>query len=466
MGNNQKGSELISFIAEFLQGKRVLILGYGREGRSTLNLIVKTGIKADLTIADKNEASLNVYELISKNHCRVLSGPDYLNTINHYDIVIKSPGISLKDVDYDKSRITSQTDLFLKVYGSRTVGVTGTKGKSTTSSLIYHILKSVFPDTVFGGNIGIPLFDLADRIGENSKIVCELSSHQLEFTNHSPHIAVLLNLFQEHLDHYKSFLDYQKAKLNIALYQKPRDYFIYHSEDQNLQLLLKSHEQIKSNKLPMSINQDPINTNGIPAAIIEGKLSSNLPGEHNRLNVKIAAASSFLMGAGLSDIEAALKTFNPLEHRLEFVGIFNDKKFYNDSISTIPESAIAAVESLKPVYTLILGGFNRGIDYNNLAEYILNSDTRSIITTGPAGATIYRLLIDKGFTQAEIEGSHTGSNNRILIHKDAFDDAVAEAIKNTPAGSTCLLSPAASSYNEFKNFEYRGNRFKELVSAQ
>lgn len=452
-----------NFLQSELSGKNILILGFGREGKSTLKLLKEIIPLESITVADKNGSALIADEIISNSGIRLKYGDNYLNELSAYDVIIKSPGVSLKDIDITqfKNRITSQTDLFLAKYGHQTTGVTGTKGKSTTSSLLYHILKSYTKNALFGGNIGIPLFDLVDEIKPDTKIVCELSSHQLENSAHSPHIAILLNLYQEHLDHYNSYLDYQLAKYNIALNQKPADYFIYTSSDKHIACLLEEYP-VDGKLVPFDLREESnkgICISGSDVVIRLDKevlkvlpldFKCKLQGKHNRNNVLIAAAAAVLEGVPFQIIENAVSTFEPLEHRLEYVGDLNGVKYYNDSISTIPEAAIAAIESLKPVDTIILGGFDRGIDYFLLIEYLSKGFVKNIVTTGPAGKHIHELL----------------SIYRPVIksfYYDKFDDAVMKAIELTPTNGVCLLSPAASSYNEFANFEERGKRFKSLV---
>lgn len=431
-----------NFLKENLTGKKVLILGFGREGRSTLKYLDEISIDAELTVADNNEQSFANDSLIKTKGIETISGSHYLDSIKKADIIIKSPGIPLNPEDFEKDpkSITSQTDLFLAVYKKQVTGVTGTKGKSTTSSLIAHILSSYYKDVLFGGNIGIPLFDLIEKITPLTKIVCELSSHQLQFVRHSPHVSILLNLFQEHLDHYNSYEDYQKAKYNIALFQDEDDYFVYNSEDPLINKLIETYPA----------NGQKVNFSSELFKILPDDLQFNLPGAHNRINASIAAAASAIQGVPSAAIIESISTFKPLEHRLQYVGSFGGRKFYNDSISTIPEAAIAAIESLKPVDTIILGGFDRGIDYTILVEYLKKGNVRNVVTTGPAGYRIFNVI-------SEIEAIEE------LCHYDKFDAAVKKAIELTPKKGICLLSPAASSYNEFVNFEERGRRFVELV---
>ncbi|MBP5304459.1 MAG: UDP-N-acetylmuramoyl-L-alanine--D-glutamate ligase, partial [Lachnospiraceae bacterium] len=214
-------SDYMERIKEFIGGKKVLILGFGREGRSTFDLFAKAGTAAKISIADANTA-LTLPEGFPQTV--VHTGANYQNHIFNYDIIMKSPGIVLEpQVLTETERITSQAELFLKWYGKQTIGITGTKGKSTTTTLLYHILKENGKKTILAGNIGIPAFDILDQIEEDSLIVCELSCHQLEYTKYSPHIAIFLNLYEEHLDHYGSFEKYKEAKMNIFKYQDKDD---------------------------------------------------------------------------------------------------------------------------------------------------------------------------------------------------------------------------------------------------
>lgn len=452
-----------NYLREFLSGKKVLILGYGREGKSTLNYLNANIPDTNITVADRNESAFISDLFIQSGYFATLSGNEYPDDLTQFDIIIKSPGISLnnRNVIFNAGSITSQTDLFLAVYGKQTIGITGTKGKSTTSSLIYHILQSGNQPVLFGGNIGTPLFDLIEKITPETRIVAELSSHQLEYSSHAPHIGILLNLYQEHLDHYNSYIDYQKAKYNIALYQDPDDYFIYSAEDPLIMELIANYPA-KGVQLPY--NKGNCQTTGIGLEgeeiilknagrrirLLPGEFKLQLPGDHNRSNAVIAAAAAALSETPSEDIRKAISTFKPLEHRLEYIGTIHTVKYYNDSISTIPEAAIAAVESLKPVDTLILGGFDRGIDYSVLINYLSGGFVKKIVTTGPAGWHIYNMLLDH---KTKVEA----------YYFDTFDVATKKAIEITPISGLCLLSPAASSYNEFKNFEERGRRFREIV---
>lgn len=454
-----------SILKSATNGKRVLILGYGREGKSTLKLLRASCPETDLTVADLNSEIILQNPELNSTDIKVISGPGYLEHIHHYDLVIKSPGISLHHagIPFDPSKISSQTDLFLQAYGSQTVGITGTKGKSTTSSLLYHIFKGYTSNCLLAGNIGIPLFDLVPHINPETRIVCELSSHQLEFISRGPHVAILLNLFQEHLDHYASFYHYQLAKMQIGLKQEKNDAFIFHAADMNIAELMHAN-QPQSRLFPLYNNEFSKNGIGISGnhiilryadnerILLPSEPETKLPGPHNLLNIMAASAAASLMNIPAQSVAQGVASFSPLEHRIEFVGVFRNKYYYNDSISTIPEATMAAITTLHKVNTLILGGFDRGIDYSALILFLADRKDIRLVFTGPAGMRMKKML------------DTLSSENVTYEMADSFDQAVNIASQLTPEGGICLLSPAASSYDSFKNFEERGRRFKDLVS--
>jgi UDP-N-acetylmuramoylalanine--D-glutamate ligase len=315
--------------------------------------------------------------------------------------------------------------------------------------------------TVLAGNIGVPVLDIVDDIQPDTIIVLELSSHQLEFVHASPHIGILLNLFEEHLDHYNSFADYQQAKFNIARYQSPEDYFICHTQDELAAALLKK-KKIKSELRGFSLDKDGISKSYVRNnffCTLQGKKEAKicgitdefpLQGEHNLLNTtSVIAALSCLPDMDLSRTEEAINSFKCLPHRLEYVGKKGGIIFYNDSISTIPQASIAAVRALKNVNTIILGGFDRGVDYQPLVDFLENSAIEHFIFTGEAGKRMLQLF-------------HKREDKEFLF-RETYEEIVALAKSCTKRGGICLLSPAAASYDQFQNFEQRGNRFRKLV---
>ncbi|MBP5528329.1 MAG: UDP-N-acetylmuramoyl-L-alanine--D-glutamate ligase [Bacteroidales bacterium] len=410
-----------------LEGRRILIAGYGREGKSAERLIQRLVPQADYTVAMQVENGK--WKTESGEWCA-----DW-----PFDMVIKSPGIpnyQLSTVNYQL--ITSLTDLFLQVYGDMTIGVTGTKGKSTTASLIHHLL----PGSILAGNIGIPLFDILDELKEDSLVVAELSCHQLENIHRCPHVAVLLNLFQEHLDHYENYMGYKMAKMQIGLKQRVGDHFFYCTDNKELCEMVKSYElRVKGELHPYSIND-------ISCGEREVLKACPLEGEHNRSNALVACRVATLMGIQVS--KGQLSSFQGLRHRMEKVGEVRGIIWYDDSISTIPAAAIAAVKALGRVDTLILGGFDRGIDYSPLVDFLKEHPIKNLVFVGQAGRRIF-------------SATQPLSHSATLIEDD-YTKIVPWCAEHTPQGGVVLLSPAAASYDAFKNFEHRGDFFAEQIS--
>lgn len=417
---------MFDLILNRLRGKRILVLGFGREGRSTWRFLHKYLPEATVAVADKNEMELVQY-----------FGTSYLEAIYDYDIVIKTPGISLKDFDTKGVEITSQTDLFLSQFHSQTIGISGTKGKSTTTSLIYHLLKSSGRDAILTGNIGIPCFDVMEEIKPDSIVVYELSAHQLEYVHNSPRVGVLLNVFEEHLDHFGTFERYKAAKLNLLRFMDKDDTAIIHES-----LSLDAHrviasEATQSRTFSLFDLDNIIDRTALP-----------LKGDHNLLNVKVALLACDAYGMDFHELIPYLYTFKPLEHRLEPVGIFDGVSFVNDSISTIPQATIQACKALGRVDFLLLGGFDRGIDYQPLADYLKENPVPHLLFTGKAGERMMRLMKAPAFT-----------------YYASMEQAFAYIADHAKKGDVVLLSPAASSYDQYKNFEERGRKFKTLAQA-
>ena len=454
---------MFDIILNRLRGKRILILGFGREGKSTLRFLNKHLPEAVVAVADKNEMEAVQY-----------FGTGYLEAMYDYDIVIKTPGISLKDFDTKGVEITSQTDLFLSQFHAQTIGITGTKGKSTTTSLIYHLLKSSGRDAILTGNIGIPCFDVMEDIKPDSIVVYELSAHQLEYVHNSPRVGVLLNIFEEHLDHFGTMLRYAEAKLNIMRYMGEDDTAVIHES------LMEDAWRLFVNNIVFSLFDidDLVDRTALP-----------LLGEHNLLNVKAALLACYAYGVDVRELVPYLYTFKPLEHRLEPVGTFGGVTFVNDSISTIPQAAISACQALGRVDFLLLGGFDRGIDYQPLVDYLKEHPVPHLLFTGKAGERMMQLIKQYGVSTLRGTSGTAGStacNSEVpepvegptqkakvpepvegptLYYYASMEEAFAYLATHAKPGDFCLLSPAASSYDQYKNFEERGRKFKAFAEG-
>ncbi|TSC75687.1 MAG: hypothetical protein G01um101430_181 [Parcubacteria group bacterium Gr01-1014_30] len=387
-------------------GASILILGFGREGKDTLKFLKKVFPQKTISVADAK---------LDKN---------YLKTIDNYDVVIKSPGvpIHLPEVEkaYKRSKVTSQTEIFLENCPGKIIGVTGTKGKSTTSFWIYQILKRAGFGVKLVGNIGKPA--LSHLLGAKPRdiFVYEMSSHQLYGLKSSPHVAVLLNIYPEHLDYYQTLKEYTLAKANITKFQKKTDYFIYNSLSETCRKIAK------------------------------GSFAQKIPirGRYYELNKAAAIAAALIFGA-----RGCIK-FKTLPHRLEFVGELGKIRFYNDSLSTIPQAATLALEHLGPdVETVILGGFYRGQEFGNLAKKILSSKIKSVILFPTSGEKIWQAILKYQRNPSAV--------NHFFVNNMA--DAVKLAYEHTGANKICLLSPASPSFGIFKDYRERGNLFKKYV---
>lgn len=432
---------MIENIIEDLSAKKVVILGFGLEGKSTYSFIRRHS-DMPLVIADKNKSILSDEKLKKDNNLSFICGDDYLEKLNEFDIIIKSPGIFLEDESL-REKITSQLNLILKYNKKNVIGVTGTKGKSTTSSLIYEAIKATGNDVFLLGNIGKPILDQIENMNEKTFLVIECSAHQLQFVNYSPSISVILNLLEDHLDFFKTVENYHKMKLNIFKYQSREDVAIYLSECKNISNYLT--DEFLSKKVALDFH-DTYGT------YLEKKYEipeMKIIGENNKKNALIALAVCDCLNLDLEKAKSGLSEFNGLEHRMEFVGKYDDVLYYNDMIATIPEATISAVLSIKIVDTLIIGGMDRGINYDILVDFLNKDNVGNLICMPTTGHKIAKLLKEDIKT------------NVYLVND--LEEAVQIAKKVTKKDKACLISPAASSYEYYKNFQEKGKHFKELV---
>lgn len=459
-----------AYINKLFSGRRVAILGFGREGRSTYRLLKRHVPGVKLMIYDKNpHVSLPDDAATGNEQIHISTGPDYLSGIAEADVVIKSPGIPFSVLDGIslKGVITSQTEIFLSLYRQQVTGITGTKGKSTTASLLYEILERGGKDVVLLGNIGVPCFDMSGSIGKDTVIVFEMSSHQLEGIKLSPSAAIFLNIFEEHLDHYASYESYQQAKLNIVRWQVKGDLCIYNPENSALERLIPKLDPVsktimlgddRSSGFYGNVffdGEDLVCRLGDEVTRFSGLSRKRmLAGEHNLVNISAAVAAAVAKGVDAELIEEVVADFRGLPHRLEYAGSYRGVVFYNDSIATIPEATLAAAEALPDTDTLILGGKDRGVHIESLMDGLSRSGISNFVFTGDAG--------ERMLAMAE---KMPAFRDKHLHMAASFDDAVTHAARITSPGKICLLSPAATSYDAFPDFAARGNRFKELVKT-
>ncbi len=445
----------LEWISKF-ENKKIVLLGFGVEGKSTFKFLKQHVSWCEIQVMDQSPDYVESYLEEDQLNAFVYSREDYLNIDSDVDYVFKSPGIPYKQIESHIPRecLTSQTNEFVRAYREKVIGITGTKGKSMTSTFLYELLKKFEVKAELVGNIGKPAFDYVGG-DEVDYYVYEMSSHQLETAHESPSIGVVLNLFEEHLDHYHSYEHYGLAKLNVSAYQLENDLFICGQLESNLQDITQNFSGKKAyilspanNEGVQKLNNQICVTLGQEALHIPCDMERILLGEHNLVNMAVAVYIAMYLGYKDKHIILdAISKFKGLPHRLSFVRKVNGVSYYNDSISTIPLATIAAYKAIANVDTIILGGMDRGINYEALVVFLNEHPELKLILLPDSGHKIYKQLLDQ----------------RRCFLVDTMEEAVTIAADETDAEMACLLSPAAASYGFFKNFEDRGNQFEALV---
>ena len=446
---------MIEKIEPWIKGKRILLLGYGREGQSTWNVLRRLGTYEALDIAD-----LKAPAAVPEDGTVWHTGPDYQKCMDDYDVVFKSPGIVLERPENEyRCSILSQTEVFFQCFRDQIIGITGTKGKSTVTTLLYHLLKQARMDALLVVNIGIPALDHMEEVKPDTRIVFELSCHQLEYMTVSPHIGILVNIHEEHLDHYGTMEKYVEAKHHIFKNQRPDDILICNvqclpEEGTCPSGLIRAGMDGSGKELDVVQEQDGtwVHFRGKSFCIPTDEIK--LLGQHNYFDIGVAYGVCSILGMDDQVFARGLKTYEPLPHRLQYIGEREGVKYYDDSISTICDTTIQALKTLKDTDTVLIGGMDRGIDYRELIEYLSDCPVPHIILMEATGKRIYQ----------EIHKYYPEFKNRArLILAEHLEDGVKRARQITRPGTSCVLSPAAASYGIFRNFEERGETFSRLV---
>ena len=386
--------------------KSILIWGYGREGKSTEQFLKDCACPKSVTVFEGKREEIDE---------------------DQYDYIIKSPGIVMEE---DHPKYTSQTEIFMEVYRQNVIGITGTKGKSTTSAMLYHVLKECLDrPVILLGNIGEPCLNHFQEITPETVVVFELSCHQLAHASASPHVAVMLNLYEEHLDYYKTFEKYFAAKCNVTKYQTPDDYFFVGAQvppvETAAQRVVRRWEDAPEYEM-------------------------QILGIHNHYNAYfVYSIATEVYGVDGEKAKASIASFTGLNHRLQKIGTVDGVDYYDDSISTIPNATIEALKAVPNSYSVIIGGMDRGICYDTLIQFINEHSEYQYILAYETGKRIYQEI----------------TNRDSCIYVEDLKQAVEQAKAVTPKGRACILSPAAASYGYFKNFEERGDVFKEYVGV-
>lgn len=446
-----------------INGKKVIIIGFGQEAVASANFF---GEKNKVAIYDDKDKSSkeNKYfkDLKFKPNFYFKSLPKK----DHFDLVVRSPGVRpdhqiIKRLIKSGSKLTSLTKMFFDECPCPIIAVTGTKGKGTTATLIWEMLKTQSENVYLAGNIGTPAIDILPKLNEKSQVVLELSSFQLIDLEKSPHVAVVLMITKEHLDWHKDPGEYSQAKKTIVSFQNKSDFAVINYD------FPTSRQFAKSTAAKVFFFSTKQKTNG--AYISKGQIVSEIvekdvickideilmPGAHNLQNVLAAVVVAKLEGIKSENIKNTLMTFKGLKFRLEFIKEVKGIKYYNDSFSTTPETTIAAIRSFpKSLKILILGGSSKKSDFSQLAKEIVKNKTlKALILMGQESERIKR-AIDKA-------GKFSG-----LIQTDAknMKEIVNLSQKMAKRGDIILLSPACASFDMFDNYEDRGNQFNLEVN--
>jgi len=417
------------------------VFGYGIEGRSAVSWLRRLGCRRVRVISSERPADLG-------RNIEWIATDDLEAALSGVDLLIKSPGIKPSDPVILAALAvgiptTSATALFIeraRAAGLAVIGVTGSKGKSTTATLIAKTLEAASIPTVLVGNIGRAALDVIEDVVSNRPvIVVELSSYQTHDLSVGPSVAVITRLFPEHLDWHGSVAAYYAAKLKIAATQREDDVAIWNAADPEL-----------ARRAPFGPARH------IPYGLGTAGFSDAhmlLRGPHNRLNARAALAAAGIFGALPSHLEDVLASFSGLPHRLEDLGVFGGVRWINDSIATAPEAAVAALDAFGgEVTTYIGGGTDRGFDFAPLARALVSRALPNVVLLPPGGPSLLAAIAK--FDPEAAARAHVVSD---------LAEAVALAARLAPRGSTVLFSPASPSYGVYKNFEERGDKFRGLV---
>lgn len=439
----------INSLSELVKGKTVGILGLGVSNLPLAKLLINEDCK--LVIRDKKELSGDALEFTKKNNVKTVIGEEYLDNIDE-DVVFRSPGIMYTSDAIQKAiksgvLVTSEMEVFFELCPSAIIGITGSDGKTTTTTLISEMLKAEGKKVFIGGNIGEPLLPRLNQMTKDDYAVVELSSFQLMSMTKSPDIAVITNIAPNHLDKHKDMAEYVEAKKNIFTHGCKK--VILNAENDITKSFITENSVTFSLKNPQK--------NG--AYLKDGDIFYNdefvmkasdiiLPGIHNVDNYLAAICAVYGL-CGFETIKKVAQTFGGVEHRIEFVCEKNGVKYYNDSIASSPTRAIAGLNSFNQKVIMIAGGSDKGIAFDNLAKVITDK---------------VKLLIVMGFTKDKIKNAVLKVDGNFPIYTASdLADAVNTAAKNAVSGDIVTLCPACASFDYFKNFADRGNQFKELV---
>jgi UDP-N-acetylmuramoylalanine--D-glutamate ligase len=448
-----------------LKGKKVLVVGLGKSGLAAALFLRRRGAYVTVSDVRSAETLANDIPALLDEGIMVETGGHGLLTFRRQDLIVVSPGVPLDTPELAQVRsfglpVIGELELAARFLKGRTVAITGSNGKTTTTTLLGEILKKAGFPTLVGGNIGVPVVGLIDQSTDETWSVLEVSSFQLESTEQfHPNIAVILNITPDHLDRHGSFENYALAKERIFAAQNARDFAVLNADNAraadaatrsaakvywfSVEHPVKQGAWLEEGFVVYRTARDAATERVMPLRGIP------LKGAHNVENVLAAVAAARLAGAPAEAIRSAIESFQAVEHRLEFVAAVNGVEFYNDSKATNVDATAKAVAAFQSGIHLILGGKDKGSDYTLLAQ-LLRERVRAVYTIGSAAAKI----------ESHLRGV-------VSIHScETLENAVGAAASAARPGEVVLLAPACSSFDQFENYEHRGRVFKQLVSER
>ncbi len=443
-----------------LNGKRVLVVGLGRSGVASAFFLKSRGARVTVSDAKSEDQLRKEIPALLDHGIAVETGGHGERTFQNQDLIVVSPGVPIDAEPINQARalgqdILGEIELAAEFLQGKIVAITGSNGKTTTTTLTGEILSAGGLKTLVGGNIGTPAISLVPQATPETVAVLEISSFQLETIRHfRPKIAVVLNVTPDHLDRHRSFAAYVDAKARVFVNQQAEDFAVLNADDATcVELAGRTRAQVFWFSRKREVEQGAFVRKGDvlfrgTGGQREVMLASEIPlkGSHNLENVLAAVCAGALMGCEAGKIGDAIRDFKAVEHRLEHVATLRGVEYYNDSKATNVDATIKALESFPANVHLILGGKDKGSDYTVLND-LLRERVKCVYTIGAAAEKI----------QSQIKGPTA------IVHTGTIESAVKQAAASASPGDIVLLAPACASFDQFQNYEHRGRVFKELV---
>lgn len=461
------GSKVVDVIKRF-KNKRIAVVGIGISNLSVIRFLHKYGIK--VTACDKKSAEElgKIYEELKELGCEFVLGSEYLDCLREYDIIFKTPGLSLNIPQFQTVlqkgvELMSEMQLFFDLCDARIVGITGSDGKTTTTTLIGKICEEAGFEVFVGGNIGTPPLDRVEDLSPDSIVVLELSSFQLQVMKESPHVAVVLNVTPNHLDVHTTMGEYIEAKKNIYAHQGDNDYAIFGYDNEVTRSMARMRQR---NTFCFSVDTEVSNGAFLKGTeiilrrdqkdvVVMDINDIRLRGRHNVANVMAAILATSVLNIELDSIRNTIRNFTGVSNRIEFVRELDGVKYFNDSSATSPSRSIAGINSFDEPLILIAGGSDKNVGFEEFAKVVGNK-VKTLILIGNTA--------DKIESAVKNENARTGRVLSVLRCK-TFKEAIQSAKNSATPGDVVLLSPACASFDMFESYVQRGRLFKEIVEG-